>query len=48
MLDEPHRLWEITAVEQGESLTLRDTGSGDRLPATEHAGVSERVTRQAG
>lgn len=48
ILDEPRRLWEITAVEQGESLTLRDTGSGDRLTATAHAGVSERLTRQAG
>ncbi len=42
VLDEPRRLWEITAVAQGESLTLRDTGSGDELTVTEHAGSRGR------
>jgi hypothetical protein len=42
VLDEPRRLWEITAVEQGESLTLRDTGSGDELTVVEHAGSEGR------
>lgn len=42
VLDEPRRLWEITAVEQGESLTLRDTGSGDEVAVVEHAGSEGR------
>lgn len=42
VLDEPRRLWEITAVVQGESLTLRDTASGDELTVTEHAGSDGR------
>lgn len=42
ILDEPRRLWEITAVDQGESLTLRDTGSDDSLTVTEHAGSEGR------
>ena len=42
VLDEPRRLWEITAVEPGESLTLRDTASGDELTVTEHSGSADR------
>lgn len=42
VLDEPRRLWEITGVVQGESLTLRDTGSGDELTVTEHSGSEGR------
>lgn len=42
VLDEPLRLWEITGVVHGESLTLRDTGTGDELIVTEHAGSAFR------
>lgn len=42
VLDEPRRLWEITGVVEGESLTLRDTGSGDELTVTEHSGSEGR------
>lgn len=42
VLDEPRRLWEITGVVEGESLSLRDTGSGDELTVTEHSGSEGR------
>lgn len=42
VLDEPRRLWEITEVVEGESLSLRDTGSGDELTVTEHSGSEGR------
>lgn len=42
VLDEPRRLWEITGVVEGESLTLRDVGSGDELTVSEHSGSEGR------
>lgn len=42
VLDEPRRLWEITGVVEGESLTLRDTASGDELTVIEHSGSEGR------
>lgn len=42
VLDEPRRLWEITGVVEGESLTLRDTASGDELTVVEHSGSEGR------
>lgn len=41
-LVEPRRLWEIMAVDPGESLTLRDTGSGDEVTVVEHSGSRGR------
>ncbi|MDQ2726670.1 MAG: SEC-C domain-containing protein [Actinomycetota bacterium] len=37
-LDEPRRLWEITAVDEGARLDLRDTRTGDALSVDEHVG----------
>ncbi len=42
VLDEPRRLWEITGVVEGESLSLRDTGSGDELTVVEQSGSEGR------
>ncbi len=39
---EPRRLWEVTEVEPGEGLTLRDTGTGDVVEVTEHRGSLDR------
>ncbi len=41
-LEEPRRLWEITEVDAGSSLTLRDTGSGDVVTVVERSGSLER------
>jgi hypothetical protein len=42
LLDEPRRLWEVTAVDPGTSMTLRDTASGDQVAVSEHLGSLER------
>jgi len=42
-LEEPRRLWEISEVDAGASLTLRDTGSGDVVTVVERSGSLERV-----
>ena len=42
VLEQPRRLWEITAVEPGASLTLRDTRSGDVLEVDERSGSEGR------
>jgi hypothetical protein len=42
VLEEPRRLWEITAVTPGESLSLRDTGSGDEVTVIERSGSEGR------
>jgi hypothetical protein len=42
VLDEPRRLWEVTAVAPGKSLRLRDTGSGDEVTVTERSGSKGR------
>ena len=41
-LDEPRRLWEITAVDEGSGLDLRDTRTGDALSVAERAGSRGR------
>jgi len=41
-LDAPRRLWEVTTVTPGESLGLRDTGSGDEVVVQAQA-ASERL-----
>ncbi|MCC5951905.1 MAG: SEC-C domain-containing protein [Acidimicrobiia bacterium] len=42
LLYEPPRLWEVTEVQPGATLTLRDTGSGDVLTVTERSGSTGR------
>ncbi|QGG94338.1 YecA family protein [Actinomarinicola tropica] len=42
MLVEPRRVWEIVEVVVDESLTLRDTGSGDVVVVRERAGTRGR------
>lgn len=42
VLEEPRRLWEITAVTPGASLTLRDTGSGEEVRVIERLGSEGR------
>jgi hypothetical protein len=42
MLEAPRRLWEITEVTPGESLTLRDTGSGEEVTVLERSGSQGR------
>jgi len=37
-LESPRRLWEVTAVDEGTSLTLRDTSTGDEVVVTERTG----------
>ncbi|MDQ6840593.1 MAG: SEC-C domain-containing protein [Actinomycetota bacterium] len=44
-VDEPRRLWEITAVDEGATLDLRETKTGERLSVDEHAGS---IGRQIG
>lgn len=44
-LDEPRRLWEITGVDAGTGLDLRDTRTGDAVSVDEHVGS---VGRQPG
>jgi hypothetical protein len=42
LFEEPRRLWEVTAVAPGESLTLRDTGSGNVVTVVERSGSEGR------
>lgn len=39
---EPRRLWDVTEVEPGEGLTLRDTATGHIVEVTEHRGSLDR------
>ncbi len=41
LLDEPRRLWEVTEVDPGTGMTLRDTTTGDHVVVTEHLGSLE-------
>lgn len=38
LLEEPRRLWEVTAVEPGRALTLRDTATGEVVDVVERSG----------
>lgn len=44
-LDDPRRLWEITAVDEGSRLDLRDIRTGDAVSVDEHVGS---IGRQPG
>ena len=43
LIDEPRRLWEVTDVQRGAGLTLRDTRSGDVIEVTERLGSMDRA-----
>jgi hypothetical protein len=42
LLEARRRLWEVTAVDPGTGMTLRDTTTGDHVVVTEHLGSLER------
>lgn len=42
LVEERRRLWEVVEVDPGNSLTLRDTATGDRLEVSEHLGSQGR------
>lgn len=46
LIDEPRRLWEIIDVEPGESLTLRDSTTGDVVRVAERLGSQDRTAGQ--
>lgn len=43
LLEERRRLWEVTAVTPGRSLTLRDTKTGDEITVSERSGSMGRT-----
>ena len=43
LIGEPRRLWEITDVEPGQSLTLRDSRTGDVVRVAERVGSQDRA-----
>ncbi len=42
LLEAQRPLWEVTAVDPGTGMTLRDTATGDHVVVTEHLGSLER------